>query len=145
MLVPSSSLRPLWICTAGDKTPSSPLSSNLTAKIASLSVKDLTSLGSNLTKPTPETLMRVSTCTPLLSALRNTNPRELATSPELITPPSSLFSPTPPLRVPRLQGPCLCYQLQRVENYEWYGRARVFQLSELLRFIVSEYSVYFNN
>ena len=46
----SSSLRPLWICTAGDKTPSSLLSSNLTAKIASLSVKVLISLGSSLTQ-----------------------------------------------------------------------------------------------
>jgi hypothetical protein len=65
-------------------------------------VKDLTSLGSNLTKPTPETLMKVLTFTLSLFALRNTNLQELATSPELITQLFNLFSVTPPLKVPRL-------------------------------------------
>jgi hypothetical protein len=62
----SSFLRPLWTCIVGAKTLSSLLSSSLTAKTASLSVKVLTSLGFNLTSPTPATLMRVLMCTALL-------------------------------------------------------------------------------
>jgi len=99
---PSNPYNEVKTCTAGAKTLSSPLSSNLTAKTASLSVKDLTSLGSNLTKPTPATLMKVLTFTHSLFALRNTNLPELATSPELIMLLFNSFSVTPPLRVPRL-------------------------------------------
>ena len=95
-------LRPLWTCTAGAKTPSSLPSSNSTAKIASLNVKGLTSLGFNPTKRTPVAPMKVSTCTHLLSAPKNINLQGRATSPELTTPPSNLCSPTLQLKAPEL-------------------------------------------
>jgi hypothetical protein len=61
-----------------------------------------TSLGSNLTKPTPEHLMKVSMCTLSLSALKSTNQAAHATSLELITPHFNWSCLTPQLKAPRL-------------------------------------------
>ena len=88
--------------TAGVRTPSSPLSSSLTDKIVSLSVRDLTSTLSSPSSTTPVPPILVSTCTPSLSALRTTNPLDRATSPESTMPSCSLsflreLSPAPPL------------------------------------------------
>jgi hypothetical protein len=84
---PHSSLpKQLLTCTAGVKTLSSPLSSNLTAKIASLNVKVLTSTLFNLTNTTAVPLMPVLTFTPSLFAPKNTNLLAHATSPVLTMP-----------------------------------------------------------
>ena len=91
MQEPSFLPRPPLTCTAGVRTPSSPLSSSLTARTASLSVRDPTSTLSNPTNTTPVPLMPVLTYILLLSALRSTNPLAAATSPELTTLSSSLF------------------------------------------------------
>ena len=81
----SSLPRLLLTSTAGVRTLSSPLSFNLTAKTDSLSVKDHTSMLSNLSNTTPVPLTLVSTSTHSPLDLRNTNHLEAVTSPELIT------------------------------------------------------------
>ena len=50
---PLCSPRPPWTCTAGVRTPSSPPSSSLTDRTASLSVREPTSTWSSLTSPHP--------------------------------------------------------------------------------------------
>ena len=89
-------------CIVGVRTLLSLPSYNLTDKTVSLSVRVHTLTSSNLTNTTPVTPIPVSTFTPSPSALRNTNLPDHVTSPVLTTPPFNLFSPTPPLRVPRL-------------------------------------------
>ena len=102
MLVLSYLLNLPSTCTAGVKTLSSPLSSNLTAKTDSRNVKVPTSTKSNLGNTTPELLIPVSTSTPSPLDLKNTNHREPATCPESTTLPFNLFS-NATLKVPTLR------------------------------------------
>ena len=78
MREPSCLLRPHLACTAGDRTQLLLLSSSLTDRIASLSVKVPTStlFSHTSTTPVPQTL--VSTFTLSLSALRSTSHLEPA-------------------------------------------------------------------
>jgi len=96
-------------CTAGVRTLLSPLSSNLTVKTASPSVRVPTLTWSNPSNTTHVPPMPVSTCTPSPFAPRSTNLLAAATSPELTTlsfnlsflpelslvlpPPRSVFTP----------------------------------------------------
>ena len=101
---PSCLPRLLLTCTAGDRTPSWLPSFSLTARTASLSVRDLTSTLCSPTRPTPVTPTLVSTCTLSPFALRSTSPLAPATSPALTTPPFSWCFPMPPLLNQHRQG-----------------------------------------
>ena len=100
MLEPSLWLRPPSTCTAGVRTLLLPLSSNLTAKTASLSVKAPTSTKYNPSNTTAALLTPVSTYTPSLSALKSTNLPAPATCPASTTLPSNSYSPTLPYLAP---------------------------------------------
>ena len=100
-LVFSFLLRPLSTCTAGVRTLSSPLSSSLTDRTASLSARAPTSTSFSLTSTTLATPTLVSMSTPSHFALRSTSPLELATSPELTTPLFSSLSLLLPSVEPR--------------------------------------------
>ena len=93
MLVHLYFLKLLLICIVGVKIQLLLLNFNLTAKTDSQNVKVHTSMLFNLSNIThvPQTL--VSTYTHLLFAQKNTNHLEVATSPELITPPFNWFFP----------------------------------------------------
>jgi len=101
MLEHSFLLRHLLTSTVGDRTLSSLLSSSLTDRIVSQSVKDHTSHGFSLTSHTQEAPMRVSMCTRLRSGPRSISPAARATSRELITQHFSLSSRMLPLREQR--------------------------------------------
>ena len=102
MLVHSFLLRPRSICIVGVKTQSSLLSSNLTARTASLNVKELTLILYSHTSTIPVAQTLVLTSTHLPYAPKNINQAALATSRVLITPHFSSFCLMPLLRVPRL-------------------------------------------
>ena len=95
MLAPSSWLRLPLTCTAGVRILLLLPNYNLMAKTDSASVKAPTSTSFNPTNTTLVLLTLVLTYTRSLFALRSTNLRDRATSPELITLPSNLFFPTP--------------------------------------------------
>ena len=97
MPAPSCSLRLPSTSTAGVRTPSSLPSCSSTVRTESPRERVLTSTLFSPSSTTPVLPTLASTYTHSHLGLRSTNPADLATSPESITPLSSWCSPPEPL------------------------------------------------